>query len=270
MRGVVISVVVVGTLLIGVQPAFAEPCFENEYGQIVCADSMVETSAGAPAGGNGETPSEPNPNVGRRLMYEVFDNDPENFCARVVYEDYGDPALAAAANASSAGTLQEIQGMGGRVCPGTEGGAVVLPSPEQVALSYRELAQPPAPEPWIAPGRAITGLPAYLESGGRRAQDFPFDTVLGPLRISAAFSHLTVDWGDGSGPRRYADGDLGGPYPDGGISWVYTDVGVVDVTVVQHWTVTWSVGGESGTFEDVTSQASIPAFEVGQVQAVLG
>jgi len=264
-----VILVVGAACLLLMQPgtAHAEPCHADDYGVIVCEDSATFVAGGASSGGGDGVP--PNTNVGRRLMYEIFDNDPENFCARVVYEDYGNPALAAAASANSDATLREIQGLGGRLCPGSEGG-VVLPSPEQVALSYRELAQPPAPKPRIAPGWAITGLPAYLESGGRRAQDFPFDTVLGPLRISAAFSHLTVDWGDGSGPQRYPAGDLGGPYPDGGIRWVYTDVGVVDVTVVQHWTVTWSVGGESGTFEDVTSQASIPAFEVEQVQAVLG
>jgi len=266
-RALVIVLTAVVILAVGAAPAAAGPCWVADTGEVICADSATIGGGGAPSGEGEE--AAPDPNVGRRLMYEVFDNDPENFCARVVYEDYSDPALAAAANANSDATLREIQGLGGRVCPGSEGG-VVLPSPEQVALSYRELAQPPAPEPRIAPGWAITGLPAYLESGGRRAQDFPFDTVLGPLRISAAFSHLTVDWGDGSGPQRYATGDLGGPHPDGGIRWIYTDVGVVDVTVVQHWTVTWSVGGESGTFEDVTSQASIPAFEVEQVQAVLG
>jgi len=108
---------------------------------------------------------------------------------------------------------------------------------------------------------------AYLESNGRQTAGFPFQTDLGPLDVRAKFSHLVVDWGDGRGPQRYDD--LGGPYPGGKVSTVYGDTGVVDVHVRQYWYVTWSVGGVTGEFLDMYSEASIPAFEVEQVQAVI-
>ncbi len=110
MRSLVILMVLAsGLLLMHSGIAHAEPCHLDDYGVIVCEDSVTTVGGGPPGGGGDAGPA--NANVGRRLMYEVFDNDPENFCTRVVYEDYGDPALAAAANASSASTLQEIQGL---------------------------------------------------------------------------------------------------------------------------------------------------------------
>jgi hypothetical protein len=156
-------------------------------------------------------------------------------------------------------------------CPPVPGAPpVVLPSPEVVALAFWRQLELPTPQPQVAPGWAITGLPSYLEPGTTTTVEETFDTVLGPLTITATGEQVAVDWGDGTtaGP---VPATLGGPYPDGGITHVYTDVGTVTITVTQYWQGTWSLPGQgAGTFDTVTRTTPIEGFEVRQVQAVLG
>lgn len=158
-------------------------------------------------------------------------------------------------------------------CPAAPGApAVVLPSPEQVAFAFWNEVDPPSPAPVVAPGWAITGLPAYLEPGTETSVQETFDTVLGPLTITAAGETVAVDWGDGAttGPVSTASG---GPYPDGDITHTYVEVGTVTITVTQYWTGTWSLpaAGAGGSFDDAIPRATgIGEFEVRQVQAVIG
>ncbi|MCA1704506.1 MAG: hypothetical protein LC808_15090, partial [Actinobacteria bacterium] len=57
-----------------------------------------------------------------------------------------------------------------------------------VAARYWERVPLPKPMPTIAPGRAITGKLAYLETRGEIAHTYNNDTVFGPLRINATGS----------------------------------------------------------------------------------
>ena len=123
----------------------------------------------------------------------------------------------------------------------------------------------PSPKPSVDPGYAVTGLRAYLETGNSVTHTFePIGTVLGPLSISAS-STYTVDWGDGTttGPHSSS----GGKYPDGDITYVYRDVGTVDITVTQNWTATWSLAGQSGTISGLVSSGDLEDFDVREVQA---
>jgi hypothetical protein len=138
-------------------------------------------------------------------------------------------------------------------------------TPQQIVEQTIVNVQLPQPRPNVDPGYAITGLRAYLETGNDTSHTFPtIDTVLGELSISAT-STYTVDWGDGSttGPHSSA----GGKYPDGDISHVYRDVGIVDITVTQHWTASWSLAGQSGTITGLRSSGVIDDFVVREVQA---
>jgi hypothetical protein len=136
-----------------------------------------------------------------------------------------------------------------------------------VAARYWERVPLPKPQPSIAPGRAITGKMAYLETRGETGHTYTNDTVFGPLQIVARGSY-TIDWGDGttSGPHTFE----GKPWPDGRITHDYIDVGAYDIVVTEKWTATWSLGGENGVLRTLQTTGRIDDFPVEQIQAVIG
>ncbi len=138
--------------------------------------------------------------------------------------------------------------------------------PEEVALGFWRRVRLPAPEPVIEPGYAVAGKTAYLESNGVGEVPFRFETELGTLVIEAE-AELFVDWGDGRGRRAYES--LGGPWPEGEVTNVYSEAAVVDVAVEQEWTAAWSVAGVTGTLGGLSTSGTIEDFEVRQVQAVI-
>jgi len=156
----------------------------------------------------------------------------------------------------------------GQVQPGGAAPTTPLPAEFFILEWVRDAALPP-PEPYIAPGYAITGLPAYLESNGhaRWTPQDPPETPHGLLEVTAEFAYLMVDWGDGRGPQRYDS--LGGSYTDGDVHHQYTDIGNYAVQVTQYWKVTASIGDVVMTFDEMYSDAEPLALEVEQVQAVL-
>lgn len=125
----------------------------------------------------------------------------------------------------------------------------------------------PDPEPWIAPGFAITGKRAYLETWGPLShRPEPVETPSGRLEVVFAATSFTVDWGDGTAPEEYAS--PGEPWPDGEASHVYVDMGVYDVVVAQRWQASWRLGDRAGEVILTGAPSVIDAFEVGQLQAV--
>lgn len=124
----------------------------------------------------------------------------------------------------------------------------------------------PKPQPSIAPGRAITGKAAYLETRGRLEFSYTEETIFGPLRIDAHGSY-TIAWGDGetTGPHTYE----GRPWPNGQITHEYVNVGAYDVVVTEKWTATWSLDGESGVLRALQTTGRIDDFPVEQIQAVI-
>lgn len=146
--------------------------------------------------------------------------------------------------------------------------AATASTPAVVAESYVRAIPLPAPRPHIAPGGTnITGLPAFLETNGALVHTVgPEPTQLGPIAVEATAVYW-VDWGDGTpeaGPFPFE----GGPYPGGRISHVYQFTGNYTVTVRQAWTADWSLGADSGTVDDLRTEASIP-LQVGELQAVI-
>jgi hypothetical protein len=136
-----------------------------------------------------------------------------------------------------------------------------------VARRYWEERTLPVPRPSIAPGRAITGKPAYLETKGELTHVYENNTVFGPLRVVASGSY-SIDWGDGAttGPYRLE----GLSWPDGQITHDYLDIGSYDVIVTENWTATWSLGGEAGVLRSLQTTGRIDRFPVEQIQAVIG
>jgi hypothetical protein len=142
------------------------------------------------------------------------------------------------------------------------------PTPRAVAWSFVRAAAPPRSEPAIAPGYAITGKKAYLETHGKTSDPRTFDTVLGPLTITFDAVNYTIDWGDASGLDRGPFPLPGQPFPDGKATHTYTSARPVDVVMKTAWSANWSVAGESGRLDGLTRTERIDAFDVRQLQAV--
>ncbi|HEX2064078.1 MAG TPA: PKD domain-containing protein [Acidimicrobiales bacterium] len=141
--------------------------------------------------------------------------------------------------------------------------------PEQVAISFVVTLPLPKPDPYIAPGYAITGKLAYLETRADERQDYSTTTPFGPLRVVVTRSAYDVDWGDGSGADKGPFPFAGEPWPHGRITHTYTHAGRYDVRVTEHWQAQWTLGQASGTITGLRSApATIPGFEARQVQAV--
>jgi hypothetical protein len=152
-------------------------------------------------------------------------------------------------------------------CPAPVGVPVAASSPVVEAARFWQQMDLPALAPSIAPGRALVGLPAYLETGGAPAVTDGGDTPFGPLSITATRS-ITVDWDDGAGSTTGPHAGSGGPHPDGDITWMYGRSGLRDVAVTQTWTATWAVGAVSGTFTGRGTTSTLFGFPVEEVQAV--
>lgn len=151
-------------------------------------------------------------------------------------------------------------------CPPQPGEEAVI-DPRVLALQGWEEVVLPKPEPYIAPGWAITGKYAYLETRGQLRHTFTKDTPIGPLRIISTGRYF-VDWGDGekTGPHTVE----GGPWPDGQIIHTYIDVGLYDVVVTEEWTATWSLGPAGGSLSGQRTIGRIDDFRVEQIQVVVG
>ena len=150
-------------------------------------------------------------------------------------------------------------------CPVQPGDGIE--TPERVALRYWKEIPLPVPNPYIAPGWAITGKYGYLETRGTTTHTFNQpDTPFGPLEIVATGRYY-VDWGDGyrTGPYEHE----GKPWPDGWIKHEYLNVGHYDVVVTERWTATWRFGEESGLLSELRTVGRIDDFPVEQLQAVI-
>jgi hypothetical protein len=145
------------------------------------------------------------------------------------------------------------------------GGQAEQVSPAEYAIRFWQDVPLPKPTPHIAPGRAITGKFAYLETRGELAHTYTQVTPIGPLAITAKGSYY-VDWGDGTttGPHEFE----GKAWPDGRITHEYIDVGTYDVVVTERWTATWRLGPASGTLSELRTTGRIDDFPVEQIQAV--
>lgn len=151
--------------------------------------------------------------------------------------------------------------------PGAAGQAAPVETPAMVARRHWEDISLPVPRPSIAPGRAITGKLAYLETNGETRHVYTNSTVFGTLEMIAVGSYM-VNWGDGktSGPHTLE----GEPWPDGQITHEYETVNKYDIVVTEHWTATWRLGGQSGVLRTMQTSGRIDGFPVEQIQAVIG
>lgn len=122
------------------------------------------------------------------------------------------------------------------------------------------------PAPYIAPGRAITGKFAYLETRGSTTHTFTEpDTPFGPLQIVARGAYY-VDWGYCTNPGPHSA--EGGRWRDGQITHEYLRIGAYEVVVTERWTAAWSFGSASGSLNELRTIGRIDD-PVQQIQAVV-
>jgi hypothetical protein len=134
-------------------------------------------------------------------------------------------------------------------------------------LIWQDIVELPDPQLQIRPGHAITGKPAYLEVLSPRTLT-ETTTAFGQTVELTITSVLDVDWGDGTPADRNLT-KLGGPWPTGDITHVYTDLATAaPVKVTQRWHATWRVGAQTGAIADQLFTESTLPLEVRQIQAV--
>ena len=264
------AVVATALLLVGVElpvaPAAAD-CKKvtayndagEPYEQVVC-DGGVDESTG---GGGGGPVSDPDD-----LVTAVSEVDGQACTIRATpTSDQGEEALAIDGLLASIPIIGlPLQSIWQSIVGGLPGCPSTVVSPEQVAFSFVREVGAPDPRPAIAPGHAITGKDAYLETPGSVATTVERATLLGPLVLEFRPTTFTVDWGDASGADTFTA--PGRPYPEGTATHVYTDVGRYDVVVRQRWDVAWSLAGAGGTLGVTGAPSRIDQFEVRELEAV--
>lgn len=129
--------------------------------------------------------------------------------------------------------------------------------------------QLPRPTLELPPGFALAGLRTYLITDHELTHELTTDVDLQIVRLDVSITATgtsTVDWGDGTIDTYDHGADRG--HPDGPINHVYTDVDTVDITVTDTWTVTYSAGPISGTFEAPLAPVTLPDIEIQERRAV--
>lgn len=151
--------------------------------------------------------------------------------------------------------------------PAPPGSSTEGVAPGLFAARYWETVPLPRPGPYIAPGWAITGKWAFLETRGTTTHSYTNpSTPFGALVINATGRYY-VDWGDGTttGPHSME----GKPWPEGEVRHIYTHRGSYDVVVTERWTATWELGGQQGVLRELRTTGRIDDFSAKEVQAVI-
>ena len=149
-------------------------------------------------------------------------------------------------------------------CPGAT--TPPPPSATQLAQQWAKTAHLPVPGLTVRPGYAVTGLTAYLEIAAHTPWTATFADPIRADTITASCASVgfDVDWGDGN---RTSTTSVGGPYPSGDVTHVYTQASSgVALAVTEHWSCTWADQvGDSGTISGLASAGAAP-LEVREIQ----
>jgi hypothetical protein len=282
-------VAVVGAVFVVIvaSPAGAaeDPSFEGEgttYGFDLRSEDVEEADEGVgetfesgptgqPTPGRLVAAAPPEPEFFSEESYFSVDEDGAECVAIRRVPDYGTPQEALDALAETAERMQQAP-----LCPAdqAEDGApaTTMPTAESVVAALWR-GEVPLPDPLlhIAPGYAVTGLPAFVDIEG--PQEIPYGPVtrLGWTVTMGITSEYGVDWGDGTVVRVDSQG---GPWPDGDVwhNYMWADADNV-VTVRQYWVASFRAEGYGRVVTgDLTNplitQAALP-LAIREIQAVL-
>lgn len=267
-RKVVLAVATVVAAVAAPLLLLVAPPVAAHHGGVHCGSGVF--------GCGGQTPGEQDPGGPRGeqtggqappVDYEYFfDQEGTGVGAEPGYEDdgcWGIRAVPAGQGGTYAEAVaqQSAQGENGVLWGNCEVEETI--DPEFLATTYWYRAvEPPPPTPLqVRPGRALTGLPAYLEIGGEVPASASFDTPIGTLTFTMTPRYV-VSWGDGATVQTESQG---GPHPTGDIVHTYTEDGGVTITVEAYWRATWSLAGAGGDLpelpEPTTGTLDLPIEE---------
>jgi hypothetical protein len=225
----------------------------------------VSSSSPSGSGSGGGPPSGGGP--AEYALVPVMQAAGAGYCVALREVAYPSEAQASAAGASYAASWPALLSMYPLCTPGGE--LPPSPPPAVVAAAYwqdRGEDLLPHPRPFVPPGYALTGNPAYLEAQLPLTETFTNPTQLGDLAITAA-AVVSVDWGDGTGWQG-PFGDAGAPWPEGDITHVWDDTGSYDIVVRATWRASWSLNGEHGTLAGLSTEGALDGFSVHELESV--
>lgn len=260
--------VIGATALVGAGPAAAQTP------PIDCSNAPVGAVCGSP-GTQGQDPTATETGVDGPSVpvdYDIyFDEEGTGVGAEAGYEDDGCWGIQAVPEGEGqtydqAVDEQNAQGQNGVLWGNCEVEETVDPGFVAQTYWYR-MVVPPPPTPLQAdPGKALTGLTAYLEIGGEVPFVQSFGTPIGTLTFTLTPRYV-VSWGDGASTSTTSQG---GPYPNGDVTHVYTEDGDVIVTVEAFWTASWTLAGAGGQLPEhpVSTEGTLD-LPVEQRQAVI-
>jgi hypothetical protein len=179
-------------------------------------------------------------------------------------------ALGPANPTPNATVAQWLAGVHYPNCPQAPVGAPRAIDPVTLAVQFWRTIPLPVPKPAIPPGYAVTGKPAYLVTHGT-VSPAPYvdNTPLGQLTIQAQGEYF-VNWGDANPPSWSGPfAAEGQPWPHGQIAHTFDYVGTYTVTVEEQWSAVWHLAGATGHLTGLHTTATIPNFQVQQLQAVI-
>lgn len=155
-----------------------------------------------------------------------------------------------------------------------------LPSPAELAQrAYSSLRLPTLTIKANPAGEQIVNVPTWLWMDRASWQNVSATAGVPGVSVTAVARPMSVSWsmGDGhtitcSGPGTpYVEGDPSRNSPDCGYTYKISSAGQRDhafaVTATVHWNVTWSGGGQGGTFPDLTTTSSTQ-LRVAEIQAL--
>ncbi|WP_422647337.1 hypothetical protein [Actinoalloteichus caeruleus] len=153
---------------------------------------------------------------------------------------------------------------------GEEPGQDALPSPAELAALARDQLRLPSPEVRLSPAdEQLVHLPTWLWLTPPSWGEQSASASVPGISVTAFARPRAVTWTtgdgatitcDGPGTPFPADGDPEAASPDCGHVYRTASVGEPGaefaVTATVHWTISWSGGGDSGTFPELTTETT--------------
>ncbi len=249
--------------LLGSNSSYVKVLKGKEPGQVVVdlGGGMRSLKKGNSNSDSSRTVAPPSPSRPISLGKATVDVAP-NPCV-LVSDTLKDPFGANVISLASAEVVQRYLVNIFGVCKSGSGRAVHIPTPSEVAdseWSTQLIKQLPMPFPTIPPGYGVVGITSYLLSGDSRHASLSATSPLGELTISAT-STYSVSFDGGYqyfGPFQVT----GAPFPTGGIDHMWLKSGPHWVIVLQNWTGTWNLDGQSGTLPTLQTRGDIANFLV--------
>ncbi len=127
--------------------------------------------------------------------------------------------------------------------------------------------QLPSPHPAMDPQFGLVGLNSYLTTGATLSDTLWVPSPAGTIR-AVANGTLSADFGDGTAPVGPTT-DVGGPWPGGHLVHAYGGTGCYAISVIENWSVSYDIGGITGTLNGLRTSGEIASYCVYSTGAVM-